>query len=133
MLCEGLGGNATAGMGFGTGIEGIILDVRAQEIQLPEVAVPCLYVAFMGDQARIPALLLADQARRKGIPAVSTLSPRSLKAQMKQANNLRVRYAFILGEQEIADGTVTVRDMAESTQWQEARETALARILPTKG
>jgi len=133
ILMEELGGKPTAGIGFATGIERIILNVQAQEIQLPEVAVPCLYVAFMGDQARIPALLLADQARRRGIPAVSALSPRSLKAQMKHANNLGVRYAFILGEQEVADGTVTVRDMAESRQWQEARETALTRLLPTKG
>ncbi|MCL4370535.1 MAG: His/Gly/Thr/Pro-type tRNA ligase C-terminal domain-containing protein [Chloroflexi bacterium] len=43
------------------------------------------------------------------------------------------RFAFILGQQEVQEGTVTVRDMVESRQWQEPRPTALERLLPAKG
>ncbi|MHB0871396.1 MAG: ATP phosphoribosyltransferase regulatory subunit, partial [Chloroflexota bacterium] len=132
-LMEQLGGKPTPGMGFATGIERIILKLKEQGIPVPDVGRPFVYVAYLGDEAKIPALQLADQARRQGIPAVTTLGSRSLKAQLKQANNSGARFAFILGEQEVLDGTVTVRDMVESRQWQEPRSTALEKLLQAKG
>ncbi|MHB8992877.1 MAG: histidine--tRNA ligase [Chloroflexota bacterium] len=132
-LMEQLGGKPTPGIGFATGIERIILKLKEQGIPVPEVGRPFVYVAYLGDEAKIPALQLADQARRQGIPAVTTLGSRSLKAQLKQANNSGARFAFILGEQEVLDGTVTVRDMVESRQWQEPRSTALEKLLQAKG
>ncbi len=132
-LMEQLGGKPTPGTGFATGIERIILNLKEQGIHVPEVGKPLLYVAYMGNEARLSAFELADEARRQGIPTVATLGGRSLKAQMKQANNLGARYAFILGEQEVQDGTVTVRDMAESRQWQEPRSAALEQLLRAKG
>ncbi len=132
-LMEQLGGKPTPGIGFATGIERIILNLKEQGIVPPEVGRPFLYVAYMGDAAKLPAFKLAGEARRLGIPCVSTLSPRSLKAQMKQANNLGARFAFILGEQEVAEGTVAVRDMAESRQWQEPQAKALEQLLQAKG
>ncbi len=128
-LMEQLGGKPTPGIGFATGIERIILNLRSQGIQVPEVGRPLLYVAYLGDEARLPAFHLTDEARRLGIPTVATLGSRSLKAQLKQANNVGARFAFILGEQEVRDGTVTVRDMSESKQWQEPRATALEQLL----
>ncbi|MHB1158782.1 MAG: histidine--tRNA ligase [Chloroflexota bacterium] len=132
-LMEQLGGKPTPGIGFATGIERIILKLKEQGIPVPQVGRPFVYVAHLGDEAKIPALQLADQARRQGIPAVTTLGSRSLKAQLKQANNSGARFAFILGEQEVLDGTVTVRDMVESRQWQEPRSTALEKLLQAKG
>ncbi len=132
-LMEQLGGKPTPGIGFATGIERIILNLKEQGIQLPEVGKPLLYVAYLGDEARLPAFELTDDARRLGIPTVATLGTRSLKAQLKQANNVGARFAFILGQQEVQEGTVTVRDMVESRQWQEPRATALERLLPAKG
>jgi histidyl-tRNA synthetase len=132
-LMEQLGGKPTPGIGFAAGIERIILNLKEQGIPVPEVGKPLLYVAYLGDEARLPAFILADEARRLGIATVVTLGARSLKAQMKQANNLGARFAFILGEQEVRGGTVTVRDMVESRQWQEPRETALEQLLRAKG
>ena len=132
-LMEQLGGRPTPGIGFAAGIERIILNLKEQGIQVPEVGKPYLYVAYHGEQARIAALRLGDEARRKGIGCVTTLGPRSLKAQLKQADSLGARYAFILGEQEVAQGTVTVRDLVESKQWQEPVEDALEKISDTKG
>ncbi len=127
-LMEQLGGKPTPGIGFATGIERIILNLKEQGIQVPEVDRPDLYVAHLGDEARLPALQLADEARRAGFRAVSTLGPRSMKAQLKQANTLGARFALILGEQEIQEGTVTVRDLEESRQWQESRAGVLGRL-----
>ena len=132
-LMEQLGGKPTPGIGFAAGIERIILNLKEQGVEVPEVGRPLLYVAYLGDEARLPAFELTDEARRMGIATVITLGSRSLKAQMKQANNLGARFAFILGEQEVRDGTVTVRDMIESRQWQEPRATALEKLLPAKG
>jgi histidyl-tRNA synthetase len=128
-----LGGKPTPGIGFATGIERIILNLKEQGVEVPEVGKPFLYVAYLGDEARLPALHLADGARRAGLSAVSTLGPRSLKAQLKQANNLGARFALLLGEQEVANCTVTVRDLVESRQWQESRETVLGQLLQAKG
>jgi histidyl-tRNA synthetase len=83
----------------------------------------------MGAAARVEAVRLADEIRRTGAGCVMGLGPRSLKAQMKQANNQGARFAFILGEDEVAGGTVTVRDLANSQQWQEPRHAALQRLL----
>ena len=132
-LMEQLGGKPTPGIGFATGIERIILNLRDQGVEVPEVGRPQLYVAYLGDAARVPAFQLADEARRRGIPSVSAVGARSLKAQLKHANSLGARFAFILGEQEIKEGTVTVRDMVESKQWQETRDAALGRVLAAKG
>lgn len=131
-LMEQLGGKPTPGIGFATGIERIILNIKEQGIQVPEVGKPDLYMAYLGDEARMAAFQLADEARRRGISCVSAVGTRSLKAQMKQANSLGARFAFILGEQEVKEGTVTIRDMVESRQWQEAREAALTRVLEAK-
>ena len=132
-LMEQLGGKPTPGIGFAVGIERIILNIKEQGIAVPEVGRPLLYVAYLGREARLPALQLADEARRRGIPTVSTLGPRSLKAQLRQADSSGARLAFILGEQEIRENTVTVRDMLVSRQWQEPREQALERLLRAKG
>ncbi|MGI5836450.1 MAG: histidine--tRNA ligase, partial [Chloroflexota bacterium] len=132
-LMEQLGGKPTPGIGFAAGIERIILNIKEQGIQVPEVGKPDLYLAYLGSEAKIAAFQLADEARRRGIACVTAVGSRSLKAQMKQANNLGARYAFILGEQEVKDGTVSVRDMLESRQWQENREAALSKVLETKG
>lgn len=132
-LMEQLGGKPTPGIGFATGIERVILNIKEQRVNVPEVGKLVLFVAWLGAQARPHALRLADQARRSGIPAVSALGARSLKAQMKQANSLGARYAFILGEEEVKDGAVTIRDMAESRQWQAPMAEALANVLQLKG
>jgi len=132
-LMEQLGGKPTPAIGFATGLERIILKLKEQGIAVPEVGKPDLYVAHLGDVASVPAFQLANEARRVGLTCVAAVGSRGLKSQMRQANNLGARFAFILGEQEVQDGTVTIRDMLESKQWQEPRQAALARVLETKG
>ena len=131
-LMEQLGGKPTPAIGFAAGIERIILNIKEQGVQIPEVGKPDLYVAYVGDVARAAAFQLADEARRMGLSCVSAVGSRSLKAQLKQANSLGSRFAFILGEQEVQTGTVTVRDLVESKQWQEGKDAAMSRLLETK-
>jgi len=131
-LMEQLGGKPTPGIGFAMGIERVILNIREQGIPVPGIRRAVVYVAHQGDQARVMAMRLADEIRRAGIQCVVGLGARSLKSQLKQANNLGARFAFILGEQEVAEETVTVRNLAESQQWQESRQAAIERLLSTE-
>jgi histidyl-tRNA synthetase len=128
-LMEQLGGKPTPGIGFAMGIERIILNLREQGIPVPEIRRAVVYVAHQGDEARVAAMRLTDRIRRAGIECVVGLGNRSLKSQLKQANTLGARFAFIIGEQEVAEGTVTVRDLSESQQWQEPAQVAVERLL----
>lgn len=132
-LMEQLGGKPTPGIGFAVGIERIILNLKEQAVAIPEFGRPLLYVAHSGSAARTIALKLADEARRQGAECMMGLGAKSLKSQLKQANNVGARFALILGEDEVAGGTVTVRDLSGSQQWQEPREAAIGRLLSMAG
>jgi histidyl-tRNA synthetase len=129
-LMEQLGGKPTPGIGFAVGVERIILNLKDQGIEVPEVGKPMVYIAHMGNAARPAAIRLADEVRRNGVGCVMGLGARSLKSQLKQANNSGARFAFILGDEEVASGSVTVRDLAGSQQWQESHQAAIQRLLP---
>ncbi len=114
-LIELLGGRPTPGTGFGTGIERVILNLKRQQAPVPEIEPPRVYLAHLSVQGQEAALRLAHRLRAKKIGAVVG-SGRSLKAQLRHADALGVRYVAILGEQELARGEVTLRDMRDSQQ-----------------
>jgi len=115
-LIEDLGGKPTPAVGFGAGIERIIQNLISQKTPVPSLPQPAAFVAFAGDSVRDAAFSLASDLRRAGIATIAALSSRSLKAQLKQADASGARYAVIVGEEELARGTVTLRDMATSQQ-----------------
>ena len=121
-LIEELGGRPTPAIGFATGIERIIMNLKEQGIRLPEAQVSGLYVAYMGDRAKSAAVRFASELRRSGLLVNLSLGGKSIKAQMRQANALGVEYAFIFGEDEVRNGTVTYRDMETGEQWEVALE-----------
>lgn len=121
-LIEQLGGKSTPGVGFGTGIERIILNLRKQGIEPPHVPSPELYVAYLGEEAMKEAMKLVAELRRSGVGATIALGNKSLKAQMKQANNLGMNWAIVLGEEELWDGSVMLRDMKKGEQKKVARD-----------
>ena len=115
-LIEQLGGRPTPGIGFGTGMERLALNLRRNEVEPPPAPVPTYLVANVGDDARQAALELASRLRGLGVGAILSNGPRALRGQMRQANALEIPYALILGDDEIRDGTVVVRDMGASSQ-----------------
>lgn len=121
-LIEELGGRPTPAIGFATGIERIVMNLKEQNIRLPESQVSGLYVAYMGDKAKSAAVKFASELRRSGLLVHLSLGGKSIKAQMRQANALGVEYAFIFGEDEVRNGTVTYRDMETGEQWEVALE-----------
>ena len=115
-LIEELGGRATPGIGFATGMERLTLNLQRGEIEVPEAPSPMYLVANVGAGARPAALKLAADLRRAGVGAVLSSGSRALRGQMRQANALNIPYALILGDDEIERGEVVVRDMRASTQ-----------------
>ena len=115
-LIEELGGPPTPGIGFATGIERIVLNLKRQEVAAGPPARPRVFVAFQTPAARMQAFRLASDLRRAGVPALTASGERSLKAQMRQADALGAEYAAIIGPRELADATVTLRRLADGTQ-----------------
>ena len=115
-LIEQLGGRPTPGTGFATGIERIVLNLKRQEVPVPEQQPPRVFVAFQTPAARSRAFRLASDLRRQGIPALVASGQRSLKAQMRQADALGAAFAAIIGPRELRDGVVSLRRLADGSQ-----------------
>ena len=115
-LIEELGGPATPGVGFAMGIERVIASLRQQGIEPPALPAPRVQVSPLGEAARLPAIELVRDLRTAGIGVAPAFGGRSLKSQLKGADKAGIAYTLILGDQELADGVVVVRDMVSSQQ-----------------
>ncbi len=115
-LIEELGGKPTPAIGFAMGIERIILNLKKQDIHIPPLARPRVFIAHIGAETRDEAIKLASGLRQAGIGSIVATGNKSLKAQLRQANNLGVRYAVIIGEEEVKKSTVSLRDMTTAQQ-----------------
>jgi histidyl-tRNA synthetase len=115
-LIEALGGKPTPGIGFATGVERMVANVVRDGIPVPALPGPEIFIAHLGAEARDAALKLATTLRRSGSSAIVATGSRSLKAQLRQANNLGVPRVAIIGEDEVKSGTVMLREMATSSQ-----------------
>jgi len=130
-LAEMLGGPATPGIGFGSGLERLMLVLTAAT---PSPSTGrgegggVIYLASASPEARQPAFLLAIELRRAGLSAELDYASRSLKAQMRDAGRLGARWVALLGEDELAAGTVTLRDMETGDQMAIARSEAITAI-----
>ena len=111
-LVEELGGPDLPGMGFGTGIERILLAASALEKG------PLLDVFFvvLAPEARLPAFALATTLRAQGLSCDLDYADRSAKGQFKQADRAGARFALVLGEEELAAGVCSLRDMTSGEQ-----------------
>ncbi|MDD5093535.1 MAG: histidine--tRNA ligase [Dehalococcoidia bacterium] len=115
-LIEEIGGRPTPAVGFATGIERIILNLKNQDISVPALSQPGVFVAFLGEAAKDKALEYAAKMRQDGMGVILASGSRSLKAQLKQANALNARHALIIGDDELRDGMVMWRDMGKGEQ-----------------
>ncbi|MFL5666705.1 MAG: histidine--tRNA ligase [Ktedonobacteraceae bacterium] len=116
-LAELLGGSHTPGIGFGAGVERIIAELKKQGIAPPAQERPRAFVVYFGKtlEFKQAAVQLVAELRHAGIKAEMSYGDRSPKAQMKQANNSGAAYALIIGENELANEVVSVKNLqAES-------------------
>jgi histidyl-tRNA synthetase len=122
-LVKQLGGPDRVGIGFAAGIERLVLALP-EDLALPPVR-PDVFVAALGDAARDSAFALLRDLRRAGVNAQVEYEGRTLKSQMKRADRLKAPLVYILGDDELARGEVTVKHMAASTQESIARDGAV--------
>ena len=117
-LIEELGGKPTPAIGFAVGIDRIVMSLKEQGIEPPPSEDQGIYVAYAGEKAKAEAIRLTAEMRTAGIPVYIGFGNKSLKSQMRQANNLGVSFAFIFGDDEVAKGTVIYKDMTGGEQWE---------------
>ena len=112
-LAELLGGQPTPGIGFGAGVERIILELKRQNIAPPVEERPTAFVVYLGKafELKDAAVQITAQLRRAGIKTDMSYGERSPKAQMKQANASGAAYAVIIGEAELAEDSITIKDL----------------------
>jgi histidyl-tRNA synthetase len=113
-LAEVLGGNATPGVGFGLGLDRLLLALGKEGVELPRPGVTCFVVGL--GEGREKSRELLRTLRGAGVSADAPFEDRPLGAQMKMADRAGARFALILGDREAADGTVTVRRLEDGHQ-----------------
>jgi len=110
-LIELLGGPPTPGIGFGSGIERIILTMKAQEIAVPTLPHPNVLIAPLGSEAKRRAVTLLADMRAADVAALLSFGDRSLKAQLRTADRQKIRYVVVLGQDELHNAQAVVKDM----------------------
>lgn len=117
-LIEQLGGRSTPGVGFGSGLERLVLNVKRQNASIAQYRdenVEAMVIS-LGDTAASVAVKLTSQLRNDGIRAVLAQPGRSLRGQMRHATALKARFTLVVGEDEVNAGTVQLKDMATGDQ-----------------
>ena len=115
-LIEQMGGPKTPSLGFGMGIERLMMVLESQKTELPEAKTCDLYIAVLGDSASLKASELCASLREEGYKAQTDICGRGLKAQMKYANKIGAKFSMVLGDSEVESGKVRLKDMADSTE-----------------
>ena len=120
-LAAGMGGSPICGLGFGMGIERMLLLLEKQGL-LPDSGNGChVFIGSMGEAAGKEAFRIALALRREGVAAEYDSVGRSVKAQMKYADKIRAEYTVVLGDSELESGVCRVKRMSDG----ETKEIAL--------
>ncbi|HPT79483.1 MAG TPA: histidine--tRNA ligase [Candidatus Atribacteria bacterium] len=114
-LVEECGGPSVPGVGFGLGLERLLLIMEAQGIEAGKPCAYDAYIAALGDQARHKAFEIVQKLRSMGICADMDHAGRSLKAQFRYADKQGARYVCTLGDNELTAGELQVKNMATGT------------------
>lgn len=115
-LVEYMGGRPTPACGFAIGIERVILKIKEKSIPLCDEEKGDLFLAHLGDPARRKIMVLFEELRKNGFKVREAFTKDSLKSQLEMANQAGVKYTLILGQKEIMDGTILIRDMESGIQ-----------------
>ena len=115
-LIEAVGGPATPGIGFGLGLERILLALEETGATLPSAPGLDAFICPLGEAARAACVPLLAQLRAGGLACDMDYTRRRMKAMLEQADQSRARFAVILGDDELAQGVVTVRNMTTKEQ-----------------
>lgn len=110
-LLEIIGGKKQPAVGFAMGVERLILIMEKENLQFNDVLYPHLYIANVDDKTKDYAFKLTDMLRRKNFRVETNLLNKSLKAQMRYANNINAKFTIVIGNDEIETNIVNIKNM----------------------
>ena len=125
-LIEELGGKHMPSLGFAMGLERLLMVMDAQGIEIPEDDKCALYIATMGDDAKVKAFELLRRVRECGLIAETDVGGRGLRAQMKYADKIGAKYSLVLGDNELAENKAKVKNMESGEQTEFALDESFA-------
>lgn len=106
----------TPASGFAAGIERIILAMKTNNIMLPGLYTSDIFLAQLGESAQKRSIGLMERLRQAGFRVWANLVKDSLSSQLKLANKIGAKFTLILGQKELIDGTIIIRDMESGSQ-----------------
>ena len=112
-LVEYMGGPPTSAVGFGIGLERLILAMDATDTH---VQAPDIFLGYIGEEGFVTAQVMAHTLRKSGVSAEADALERSIKAQLKYANKIGARFCAIIGDEEVKSQVLRLRNMAEGTE-----------------
>jgi histidyl-tRNA synthetase len=115
-LIEECGGSSTSAVGFGAGIERLLMTIEANNGPFEFEKELDIYIGSIGKEATKKAVYIINELRKNGISAESDLLNRSIKAQMKYANKMGAKYSIIIGDNELEEGKVNIKNMDAGEQ-----------------
>jgi histidyl-tRNA synthetase len=134
-LAEDIGGPSTPGVGFGSGIERIVLGMQEAGLEPPAPEQPAVLVAHFGGATKEAAVQLAFQLRAAeiGTRLAFARDRRSMKSQMRKANRAASRLALIVGDNELAAKKYTLKNMGNGEQQEVAEEDLTTAVTSALG
>jgi histidyl-tRNA synthetase len=127
-LAEQLGGKPTSGIGFGSGIERLLLTREAEGVEPRNLVDRSLDLFVIDTTAEDVATVLVDELRAAGFATARAYDARSMKSQMKVADKSGARLALLVGPQEFAADEVTIRDLRSDDFEQTQRRVARSEV-----
>jgi histidyl-tRNA synthetase len=127
-LAEQLGGRATPGVGFATGVERIIIALKDQRVPIPAYEPLRAFIVYRNDGGKWLAFQVAEALRGEGISADLSFGDRALRRQFSTADRAGARYAIVVGEDALAADTIEVKDLQSGEQRRVSRA-ELGRVL----
>ncbi len=114
-LIEQIGGNSVPGVGFGMGLERILMLMEAQGVEIPNEDGVKVFIASFGENANSKAFELCYKLRLKGVNAETDHLNRSFKSQFKYADKIGAKYVIAIGDNELDSGRVTAKKMSDGS------------------
>lgn len=128
-LAEELGGPPTPGIGFGSGMERIVMLMKENSIAVPGAPTPQVVLIYLGQAAKTRCVQLLTELRAQGVRAEIAFDDRSMRAQLRNANRLGAAYALILGEDELATGHVVLQNMHKDVPQERVAQSEIVGLL----
>lgn len=127
-LMAELGGQPLSGIGFGLGVDRIVLAAQAEDVQIGETTRCDVYCVPLGDAAKARLVAVAGELRAAGVRVDLAYGGKGLKGAMKGADRSGARLAIVLGERDIAEGNAQLKDLASGEQQAVALTDLVGRV-----